>query len=225
MFERALQKSVELVLRGGTGVQAPLATRYVERLRRRDPSRSPEDLARGLESRYLLLVTASGTAAGLSAVVPGIGTLIGLAVSGVESAFFLEASAFYALSTGALYGLESMSPRQRRALVVGVVVGESGAELLGKRAGESAKDWASAVADKLPVVRSIDNSLARRFIVQFIAKRGVLLFGKTLPVGLGAVIGATGNRALARSVITNAHNMFGPSPVNWPDTRTDAIGD
>ncbi|MBF6170348.1 hypothetical protein [Nocardia blacklockiae] len=219
MFERALQKSVELVLRGGTGLQVPLAEKYVARMRRRHPDRAPEDLVRGLESRYLLLVMASGTVAGLSAAVPGIGTLIGLGVSAADSVFFLEASAFYALSTGAVHGIESMSPRERRAVVVGVVVGESGAELLGKRAGESAKDWAAVVADRLPVVRSIDNTLAKRFIVQFIAKRGVLLFGKTLPAGLGAIIGAAGNRALAKSVITNVHNAFGPAPAQWADTR------
>ncbi len=218
MFERVLQKSVEAVLRGGTGVQAPLAAKYVSRLRRRHPDRSPQELARSLESQYLLVVTASGTLAGLTAAVPGVGTLIGFAVSGVESVFFLEASALYAASAGTVHGIESMSPGQRRALIVGVVIGEGGAELLGKRAGQSAKDWATTVADKLPVVRSIDNAMVKRFIVQFIAKRGVLMFGKVLPAGIGAVIGAAGNRALGKAVITNAHNAFGAAPAEWADS-------
>ncbi|WP_330182362.1 hypothetical protein OHB26_01075 [Nocardia sp. NBC_01503] len=218
MFERALQKSVELVLRGGTGLQAPLAAKYVDRLHRKHPDRSPAGIEQGLELRYLTIVTVSGTLAGLSAAVPGVGTLIGLAVSGVESVFFLETSALYAASVGAVHGMNDLPAKQRRTLVAGVVLGESGEELLGKRAGQSARDWATTVADHLPVVRSIDNAMAKRFIVQFIVKRGVLMFGKTLPAGIGAVIGAVGNRALAKSVIANGQRTFGQAPATWDKT-------
>lgn len=217
MFERAVQKSMELAVRGGTGIQVPLAAKYVARLRRKHPSRSPEDITKGLEWRYLALVTTSGTLAGLSAAVPGVGTLIGLAVSGVESVFFLEASALYAASVGAVHGIDKLAPKQRRTLVVGVVLGESGAELLGKGASQSAKDWATTVADKLPVVRNIDNAMAKKFIVSFIAKRGALMFGKVLPAGIGAIIGGAGNYALARTVITNGGKTFGPNPASWSE--------
>lgn len=215
MFERALQKSVEMILRGSTGIQAPLAAKYVDRLHRKHPDRSPAGIEQGLELRYLTIVTVSGTLAGLSAAVPGVGTLIGLAVSGVESVFFLETSALYAASVGAVHGMQELPAKQRRTLVAGVVLGESGEELLGKNASQSARDWATTVADKLPVVRSIDNAMAKRFIVQFIVKRGVLMFGKTLPAGIGAVIGAVGNRALAKSVIANGQRTFGPAPTSW----------
>ncbi|NNH71553.1 hypothetical protein HLB23_17050 [Nocardia uniformis] len=224
MFERTLQKSVELVLRAGSGVQAPLAAKYVGRLRRLHPDRTPEDIAQGLETRYLVLVTTSGTLAGLSAAVPGVGTLIGLAVSGVESVFFLETSALYAASVGAVHGMDKMPPKQRRAVVAGVVLGESGAEMLGKTASQSARDWATALGDKLPVVRSIDNSMAKRFIVQFIVKRGVLMFGRVLPAGIGAVIGAVGNRALGKAVVANAHRTFGPAPATWESTTPVPAG-
>ncbi|WP_067721894.1 hypothetical protein [Nocardia yamanashiensis] len=215
MFEKMLQKSVEVVLRGGTSVQVPLATRYVGRLRRLHPDRSPADIAGGLETRYLTVVTISGALAGLSAAVPGVGTLIGLVVSGFESVFFLEASAMYAVSAGTVHGIENLPPKQRRAMVVTVVLGEAGAEMLGKNASQSARDWASVVADHLPVIRNIDNALARKFIVSFLAKRAVLLFGKTLPAGIGAVIGGVGNRAMAKTVVTNARNSFGPPPAQW----------
>jgi hypothetical protein len=217
MFENALQKSVELLLRGGTGIQAPLAAESVRRLQRRFPDRSPEDIEKWLESGYLIVVTASGTVAGLSAAVPGVGTLIGLAVSGIDSIFFLEASALYAASVGAVHDMESMSPNQRRALIVAVVLGESGAEMLGRNASQSARDWAATVADKLPLVRNIDNAMAKRFIVQFIAKRGVLMFGKSLPMGIGAVIGAAGNLTYGRAVVANARRTFGPAVTAEPE--------
>ncbi|MQY17444.1 hypothetical protein [Nocardia macrotermitis] len=217
MFERAIQKSVELLLRGGTGVQAPLAAKYVDRLRQRHPERAVEDIEKRLESGYLIVVTASGTLAGLSAAVPGVGTLIGLATSGIESVFFLEASALYAASMGALHGMESMSPNQQRALIVGVVLGESGTELLGKNTSQSARDWAAVVADKLPVVRNIDNAMAKKFVVQFLIRRGVLVFGKALPIGIGAAIGAAGNLTFGRAVVANAHRTFGPAPATLPE--------
>ncbi|MFI6866438.1 hypothetical protein [Nocardia sp. NPDC050406] len=221
MFERALHKSVEAVLRAGSGVQAPLAAKYVDHLRRRHPSRSPEDIAKGLETRYLALVITSGTLAGLSAAVPGVGTVIGLVASGAESVFFLETSALFAASMSAVHGMESIPPKQRRALVAGVVLGEGGAEMLGKNASQSARDWAGALADHLPVVRNVDNAMARRFITQFIVKRGVLMFGRTLPAGIGAVIGAVGNRALGKAVIANAERTFGPAPASWDDVRPE----
>lgn len=217
MFERVVQKSVETMVRAGTGAQAPLAAKYVARLRRRHPERTPGDIERGLQWRYLAAVTTSGTVAGLSAAVPGIGTLVGLFASGVESIFFLEASAFYAVSVGELHAMPAMAPQQRRALVAAVVLGEGGAQLLGKGAGQSAKDWASAVADKLPVVRSIDNPMARKFIVGFIAKRGALMFGRVLPAGIGAIIGGTGNYALGRAVVANAGRTFEAAPAEWPE--------
>lgn len=217
MFERVLQKSGEVLVRAGTGVQAPLAEKYVDRLRRKHPQHTPVDIERGLQWRYLGVVTASGTVAGLSAAVPGVGTLVGLAASGVESVFFMEASALYAVSVGELHGMRAMTDQQRRALVAAVVLGEGGAQLLGKGAGQSAKDWASAVADKLPVVRSIDSPMARKFIVSFIAKRGALMFGRVLPAGIGAVIGGTGNYALGRAVLANAQRTFEPAPASWPD--------
>lgn len=223
MFERVVQKSVETFVRAGTGVQEPLAAKYVGRLRRKHPERTPEDIERGLRWRYLGAVTVSGTLAGLSAAVPGVGTIIGLAASGVESVFFMEASAFYAVSVGELHGMRTMSQQQRRALVVAVVLGEGGAQLLGKGAGQSAKDWASAVADKLPVVRSIDNPMARKFVVGFIAKRGALLFGRALPAGLGAIIGGTGNYALGRAVLANADRTFESAPKSWPDDVRAAV--
>ncbi|MFB7717331.1 MULTISPECIES: hypothetical protein [unclassified Nocardia] len=215
MFERALQKSVELVLKGSTGIQAPLAAKYVARLHRKHPDRSPAGIEQGLELRYLTVVTISGTLAGLSAAVPGVGTLIGLAVSGVESVFFLETSALYAASLGAVHGMGDLPAKQRRTLVAGVVLGETGEQLLGKGASQSARDWASTVGDHLPVIKNIDNAMAKRFIVQFVVKRGVLMFGKTLPAGIGAVIGAIGNRALAKSVINNGQRTFGPAPTSW----------
>jgi hypothetical protein len=41
-----------------------------------------------------------------------------------------------------------------------------------------------------------------------------------LPLGAGAVIGAVGNLAVARSVIRSTERAFGPPPSGWPDPAT-----
>ena len=35
-------------------------------------------------------------------------------------------------------------------------------------------------------------------------------------LGIGAVIGAGGNRFIGKRIITNARNAFGPAPTVWP---------
>ena len=46
----------------------------------------------------------------------------------------------------------------------------------------------------------------------------MLAFGKLLPVGLGAVIGAVGNRMMGKKIIGNARKAFGPAGSRWPVT-------
>ena len=43
------------------------------------------------------------------------------------------------------------------------------------------------------------------------------MFGKVIPAGIGAAVGAFGNRALAKTIIENAHQAFGPAPDKFPD--------
>jgi hypothetical protein len=50
-----------------------------------------------------------------------------------------------------------------------------------------------------------------------VAWQGVLAFGRALPFGVGAVFGAVGNLAVARSVIRSTERAFGPPPSRWPD--------
>ena len=59
------------------------------------PEATPEQLVRILERRYLAAVTSGGAAVGATAVIPGVGTGITLALSGVETAGFLEATALF----------------------------------------------------------------------------------------------------------------------------------
>ncbi|WP_225728175.1 MULTISPECIES: hypothetical protein [unclassified Nocardia] len=205
MFEGVGQKSAIALLDRAARWQAPMAARYVDRLRRMYPADTADRLARRLERRYLWTVTASGVAVGVIAAVPGVGTLAGLVATGIEAAFFLDVSALFTIATAAAYGV-APDKRHRRELVLGVVLGEGGMGLAEKNAAGSARNWSGWLADRIPGLRRMDDSFAKRYLVQFLAKRGVLIFGRVLPAGLGAIIGGVGNRALGRVVIANARS-------------------
>ncbi|HEU4755639.1 MAG TPA: hypothetical protein VFS72_03175, partial [Agromyces sp.] len=99
-------------------IQRPIVVAHLRAIRRSHPNASPEELVRILERRYLTAVTTGGAAVGATAVVPGIGTGVTLALSGVETAGFLEATALFAQSVAELHGLHVENPDRARALVM-----------------------------------------------------------------------------------------------------------
>ena len=158
-------------------------------------------------------VTASGAAVGSTAVLPGLGTLAALSAAAGETAVFLEATAFYALATATVYGVLTEDRERRRALVLAVLVGDDSkqamSELIG--GGRTSGAWLSeGVASlPLPALSQLNSRLLKRAVRRFTLRRSALLFGKILPVGIGAVIGAVGNRMAGKKIVRNARNAFG----------------
>lgn len=217
LFKGAFEKSIVELLDTGSRLQAPAVAKYVERIRRAHPEENPAQITERLEKQYLLAVTGSGSAVGASAAVPGVGTVAALAAVGAETAFFMEASALFTLAVAAVHGIKPEETEQRRALVLAVVLGDAGMEIVQKRIGTSAKNWGTAFADRVPGLSGMNDSLLKRFIVRFITKRAALMAGKVVPAGIGAVIGGAGNRALGKATINNARRAFGPAPATWHD--------
>ncbi|MEC3952207.1 hypothetical protein VMT65_04085 [Nocardia sp. CDC153] len=216
MFKAGLEKAVVSLLDNGSQVQAPAVTKYVTKLRDAHPGESPAQIIARIEKLYLTTVTSSGTAVGATAAVPGVGTVASLAAMSAETAFFLEASAVFTLAVAAVHGVAPEDKERRRALVLAVVLGESGMEIVQKSVGHSAKNWGGLLATKIPGISAMNDSLLKRFLVQFIAKRSALMVGKIIPAGIGAAIGGFGNRALGHGVIDNARKAFGAPPLTWP---------
>ncbi len=216
MFDSGVEKAVRSLLDNGAQLQAPAVAKYVDRFRRAHPEDSPAQLLDRLEKLYLTTVTGSGTAVGATAAIPGVGTLASIAAMSAETTFFLEASAVYTLAVAAVHGIAPEDKERRRALVLAVVLGDAGMDIVQQSVGHSAKNWGTLLADRIPGISRMNDSLMKRFVVQFIAKRSALMFGKVLPAGIGAAIGGFGNRAIGKSVIGNAHKAFGPAPQRWP---------
>ena len=206
-------------------IQRPVVVAHLRSIRLRHPDATTSEIARMLERRYLTAVTSSGAAVGASAVVPGIGTGVTLALSGVETAGFLEATALFAQSMAELHGIPVDNPDRARALVLTLMMGKEGVDLVSQLASQVAgkgvprdKYWGELVTKTLPraAVGPLVDRLKTSFVRQFAAKGGASVIGKALPFGVGAAVGGAGNNILGRRVLVNARRGFGAPPLEYP---------
>ncbi|MGH1548281.1 hypothetical protein ACRAWB_03500 [Leifsonia poae] len=226
---RALNTTLDRFL----GIQRPVVLAHLRSLRRRHPEATADDLARMLERRYVAAVTSGGAAVGATAVIPAVGTGITLALSGLETAGFLEATALYAQSMSELHGIAVDDPERARALVLTMMLGREGSDLVRQLAGQFGGGgvtrtayWGELVTSTLPsmVVGPLVDRLKSAFIRQFAVRGGASIVARAIPFGVGAVIGGAGNNILARRVVQNARLAFGPAPMVIPEALTPVEG-
>ncbi|WP_431198180.1 hypothetical protein [Leifsonia xyli] len=226
---RALNTTLDRFL----GIQRPAVLAHLRSLRRRHPEATADDLARMLERRYVAAVTSGGAAVGATAVIPAIGTGVTLALSGLETAGFLEATALYAQSMSELHGIAVDDPERARALVLTMMLGREGSDLVRQLAGQFGGGgvtrtayWGELVTSTLPsmVVGPLVDRLKSTFIRQFAVRGGASIVARAIPFGVGAVIGGAGNNILARRVVQNARLAFGPAPMIIPEVLTPVEG-
>ena len=206
-------------------VQRPVVLAHLRSIRLRHPDAGVDDILKILERRYLAAVTTGGAAVGATAVVPGIGTGVTLALSGVETVGFLEATALYAQSVAEVHGVVVEDPDRGRALVLALMLGKEGIDLVSQlasqaagRGGSRSSYWGEMVTKTLPraMVGPLVDRLKTTFVRQFAARGGASWIGKALPFGVGAVVGGAGNNILGRRVLVNARRAFGAPPSMLP---------
>lgn len=206
-------------------IQRPAVLAHLRSIRLRHPDAGTSDIVRILERRYLAAVTTGGAAVGATAVVPGIGTGVTLALSGVETVGFLEATALFAQSVAEVHGVAVADPDRARALVLTLMLGKEGVDLVAQLAGQVAgrgvsrdKYWGELVTKTLPraAVGPLVDRLKTAFVHQFAAKGGASFLGKALPFGIGAAVGGAGNHILGRRVLVNSRRAFGVPPALVP---------
>ncbi|WP_159498352.1 hypothetical protein [Microbacterium sp. 18062] len=206
-------------------IQRPAVLAHLRGIRLRHPAAATVDIVRMLERRYLAAVTTGGAAVGATAVVPGIGTGVTLALSGVETLGFLETTALFAQSLAEVHGVPVESPDRARALVLTLLLGQEGIDLVtqlarqasGRGPGRDAY-WGELVTKTIPrfAIGPLVDRLKTSFLHRFAARGGASWLGKALPFGVGAAVGGTGNHILGRRVITTSRLAFGMPPVLLP---------
>ncbi|MGH3753793.1 MAG: hypothetical protein ACRDRP_14055 [Pseudonocardiaceae bacterium] len=211
VLHRALEKAISIQ-------RSPVAG-HVARLRQARPDATPAEIIAVLEKQYLTTVTVSGAAVGGAAAVPAVGTLAALALTGGETVVFLEATALFALAVAEVHGIRVEEVERRRTLVLAVVLGDRGAMLVEKMTGRTGQHWGDLLPDMIPMssISAINTTLGRWFLTRYGRKLGVLALGRVAPFGIGAAIGAAGNRAFGRTVVNTSQRVFGPPPARFAD--------
>ncbi|MEJ3405018.1 hypothetical protein WDJ51_09750 [Rathayibacter sp. YIM 133350] len=206
----------------GLGVQRPAVLAHLRSIRRHHPTATPAELVRILERRYLAAVTTGGAAVGATAVIPGVGTGITLALSAAETAGFLEATALFAQSVAEVHGIAVADPERARALIMTMMLGREGTDLVRQLAGQAtsgrpgrAAYWGELVTNSIPraVVGPLVDRLKSMFIRRFTVGAGASVISKALPFGVGAVVGGVGNQIFGRRVVAAARLAFGAAPL------------
>jgi hypothetical protein len=215
MLDGALDKALS--------IQRPAVRAYLERVRAKQPDATPAQVVALLEKRYRTAVVGLGGASGAAAALPGTGTVASVVTIGAGITGFLTPTAMYVLALAELHDVPVSDPEVRRALLLAVLVGESGAAALELGEAEG-RHWAQTLARSMAKdrVTTVNSQLARMLLRRFGARQGALLLGRALPLGIGAGVGAAGNAALARTAIMAARRAFGPPPKTFPARVIDA---
>ena len=206
-------------------IQRPIVVAHLRSIRRRSPNATPEQIVRILERRYLAAVTTGGAAVGATAVIPGIGTGVTLVLSGVETAGFLEATSLFAQSVAEVHGIAIDNPERARALVMTLMLGNEGIDLVRQFAGQASGGgiarnayWGELITNTMPkaLMGTVVDRLRHVFIRQFAVRGGAGIIGKAIPFGIGAAIGGAGNHILGRRVLQQSRLAFGAPPPVLP---------
>ncbi len=211
----AFQRAVLSAMRA----QRPLVIANLRRLAKKYPKDSPGELAERISRHYIRSLTGTGAAAGGVGAVPGIGTATSLGASFGATLGFLELTAFYAQSIAELAGLHTNDDQEAQALVMTIMLGEEGRELLKQAATTQPGTRFGTLGPSAWIASGITglterafSSLANRFMKTLVRGEAVRFLGRLVPFGIGAGIGGVANRNLARQVVTQTQETFGQLP-------------
>lgn len=198
-------------------VHGSMVEKNIARARQRHPDATPAEVIRALERMYRSALTGTGTAVGAVAAVPAVGTGTALALSGGEVLSTLELTALFAFSLAQIHGIPLDEIERRRTLVMGIMLGGSGAETIPKIAERTGRHWAKQIVAKVPASKllQINRVLGKNFVTKYGTKQGIIVLGRVVPFGIGAVIGGGANLVLAQTAIRASRRAFGPPPEFW----------
>jgi hypothetical protein len=206
---RLLDKALEL--------QAPLAEKHVARIRARHPDDTPKEVVKRLNAEFRAATISAGAGVGAAAAAPGVGTAVALAISGGESVAFLNATVLYILARAEIQGVPVHNVERRRTLVMAIMLGEAGVASVQRVAERTGQHWARRVVTSIPQssILAVNRVLGQNFVTKYGTKQGIVVLGKVIPFGVGAVIGAGANATFSHGVIKASDRAFGARPESW----------
>ncbi|MGI8458784.1 MAG: hypothetical protein ACR2LI_11830 [Propionibacteriaceae bacterium] len=198
-----LEKALNRVVSMNSG----LARRHVEHF---GAGKTGNALLRRLDRQYRLAVTGSGAAVGAAAIVPGLGTAASVVLTGGQAVATLEATMLYVLSYAEATGVEVDDVDRRRVLLMAVLLGQTGQQVVEKVLGNSDEHWGALVAHGAPqkVIKQVNRELRGRFFRAYGVQQGVLALARLLPFGAGAAVGGVAGAASSGAVIKATRRAF-----------------
>lgn len=191
--------------------QAPLARRYVERLRAERPEATERQLLELLTGRFIALTTTVGAGAGGIAALPGLGTVAAFGLTLGEGLTFAQTSAFLTLAAAEIHGVDMSDEQSRRLVLMAVLSGERGTEIIAKALGKHGLQWNAVLGGGGIVPGLISRQVGKYIRRRILARTGRVWVTRLLPFGIGAVLGGLAARAVARSVVEALHEIFSQS--------------
>jgi EcsC protein family len=161
----------------------------------------------------------TGAAAGVAAAAPAVGTAATLATATAEVAWFTTRAGDLILTIAALHGRVAPTVEERRAWVLAVLLyGGSAREgftsvarQVGVEPGNSGRlPWAS--------LRAINGVFSNVIVRRYGKKRGMIALGRSVPLGVGALIGGGANYSAIRALAKHADAFFTKLPYSAIDT-------
>lgn len=191
------------------------AARHAEAVRHKHPGATPADLVALLERRYRRRVRVISAAVGLTAAVPGVGTLVAGLLTSANFVGFVRSSTTFIGAVAHVHGIAIDDVARRRTLLLAALLGKDGARAVSGKIGASSLYWGRGLITRLPLstVRTVNRGLARRLARFAGAKGGAMFLGRLAPFGIGAVVGWWIGGKLAGQVIAGARDAFGPPPA------------
>lgn len=198
-------------------LQGPLTERHIAWLRRKHPDESPRKIVRRLNAEFRAATISAGVGVGTAAAAPGVGTGVALALSGTEAVAFFNATVLYILARGEVQGITIEELERRRTLVMAIMLGDAGAKGVNKVAERTGQHWARQLVGKIPMTKidAANKVLGRHFVTKYGTKRGIVVLGRVVPFGIGAVIGGTANGFFGQGIITSSNRAFGAASDSW----------
>ncbi|GAA1945196.1 hypothetical protein [Agromyces allii] len=206
--------------------QAPMTDRHIARIRVNRPDATPEQVVKRLNVELRAATIAGGVGVGAAAAAPAVGTGVALAISGGEAIAFLNATVLYILARAEVQGIRVDDIERRRTLVMAILLGDLGAKSVTQVAERTGQHWARQLVSKIPMsqIKAANKVLGHNFITKYGTKQGIIVLGKVVPFGIGAVIGGAANALASQGVITASNLAFGDIRLSWDDSAEADTG-
>lgn len=188
----------------------------VERARAGVATAAPGVVAHAIVARVAKEMAGMGALSGAVAMAPAVGTVTSLATSAADVGVAFGRISTMIMAIGLAYGVDLSNEEVRKRHVYAVLGGaESQLEPSERKAGELKKmlgKQAVGARTTLPAVGRVNDVVASRVgikVVEKLATKGLAVkLATLLPMGIGAGVGAVGNRALVTSVGRTAVAYF-----------------